>query len=192
VIQEGEVTRLGGKKPIRLDARLLATTNRDLKKMVREGEFREDLFYRLNVLPVHTIPLRERPQDIELLARYFAERTCQENEIPIKSLNPSALERLHRHSWPGNVREMENVVQRSVLLSKGRELSAQDICFDDEIPTASSAFRVGMTLREMEQVLIGKTLELTENNKSKAAHILGITVRTLRNKLSEYRSEEES
>lgn len=189
VIQEGEVTRLGGQKPLSVDVRLLATTNRDLKNMVKEGTFREDLYYRLNVLPIRTLPLRERPQDIPLLAQFFMERTCNDNELGAKKWTSEALERLNNYDWPGNVREMENVVQRSVLLCQGPSIRPDDVLLDSEAGVVRPSFRVGMSLRQMERVLIFKTLEMTGNNRSQAAHILGITVRTLRNKLADYRDE---
>lgn len=193
-IQEGEIERVGGRGTIRVNVRIVATSNRDLRDMVRRGQFREDLFYRLNVLPVRVPPLRERPKDIELLARYFMEMSSHRNGRAVKRIDLEAMTKLLNWSWPGNVRELENVIERAVLLSNGDVLRERDVQIDgdrlanvDQIVQASAAgLTAGMTVAQAEKALILKTLEFTEQNRTKAAQMLGISIRTLRNKLHEY------
>lgn len=188
VIQEGEVERLGGAAPIKINVRILAATNRDLKDMVRRNQFREDLFYRLNAIPLVLPPLRERPKDIEFLSQWFIENSCRENSIPLKSIGAEAFKKLKSWNWPGNVRELKNVIERSVLLSRDTELSPNSILISDyqEIRQEDKV-QAGMTVSEMEKVLILKTLEHTGHNRTQAADLLGISIRTLRNKIREYR-----
>lgn len=195
VIQEGEVERLGAKAPVRINVRLIATTNRDLEEMVRAGQFREDLFYRLNVIPMHVPPLRTRPRDIDLLARFFVEVSAHMNGKPPKKLSDEALAKLREWRWPGNVRELENVIERSVLMSPGDVIRADDILIqarssDAELTQTSiqseQGLTPGMTISEAERRLIMKTLEYTNQNRTRAAQMLGISIRTLRNKLHEY------
>lgn len=188
VLQEGEVERLGGQGPVRVNVRIIATTNRDLSQMVREGHFREDLFYRLNVVPLEVPALRTRPKDIEILARLFLEASCAENSIANKELSETALAKLIDWSWPGNIRELQNVIERSVLLAKGNSMSADEILIENFTPKSNEpALRPGMTVFEAERFLILKTLEATGQNRTKAAQLLGISIRTLRNKINEYR-----
>ncbi|MBX7231948.1 MAG: sigma-54 dependent transcriptional regulator [Bdellovibrionales bacterium] len=189
VLQEGELERLGGQIVTKINVRILATTNRDLRQMVHQGLFREDLYYRLNVVPMYVPPLRERLKDIELLAKLFLEISCVENQLPIKDLNAAALEKLQSWSWPGNIRELQNAVERSVLLCPHKTLSPQDILIDNFKESKKEAITVGMSLEDVEKWLILKTLELTSQNRSKAAQLLGISVRTLRNKMSLYMRE---
>ncbi len=195
VLQEEEVDRLGGRCPIKVNLRVIATTNRDLKAMVLEQRFREDLYYRLNVIPLHIPPLRERPDDIVILANNFAQVAAIMNQRTPSSLSERALNKIQRWSWPGNVRELENVIERAVLLSKSNEITAEDIFIDErkgDVPSnplnlRDRAFPVhGITIAEMEKQLIFKTLEETKQNRTRAAKILGISIRTLRNKLHEY------
>ena len=189
VIQEGEVERLGGTAPVKVNVRLIATTNRSLEKMVKEGGFREDLYYRLNVIPLQVPPLRARPLDLEMLARHFVASSCEENGLPPKILGASALQKLQAGRWPGNVRELQNVIERSVLLTSGQEIQAEHILVSESEaePAAPSPLRPGMTVGEAERLLILKTLEFTAQNRTRAAEMLGISIRTLRNKLNEYR-----
>ncbi len=193
VIQENEIERLGGQGPIKVDVRLIATTNKDLSEMVKQGTFRHDLFYRLNVVPLHVPPLRARPADIELLARHFVEKSCLANDRPAKELSKEAIDKLNTYSWPGNIRELQNVIERSVLLTEGTFLEAKNILINQQVTLVSEEpLKAGMSLREAEYLLIHKTLEFTKRNKSHAARLLGISVRTLRNKLNEYLNAEVS
>ena len=191
VIQEGEIERLGASKPLKVNMRLIATSNRDLKKMVRDGLFREDLYYRLNVIPLHIPALRERPRDVELLAKFFLDVATHMNARAPKTLTPDAIIKLKQWSWPGNVRELENVIERSVLLCSHTPndsvITAQDIHIQDFKPmSVSERFSPGMTVSEVERELILKTLEHTQQNRTQAARLLDISIRTLRNKLHEY------
>jgi transcriptional regulator with PAS, ATPase and Fis domain len=190
VLQEGEVERLGGQAPIKVNVRIIATTNRSLDKMVREGEFREDLYYRLNVIPLQIPSLRARPLDIEALARHFLETSCAENGIPPRFLSTEAMEKLKSCRWPGNVRELQNVIERSVLLSRAQTIAPEQILLaqnESPMAEASAPFSAGMTVSEAERLLIMKTLEFTGQNRTRAAEMLGISIRTLRNKLNEYK-----
>lgn len=189
VLQEGEVERLGGQSPVAVNVRIIATTNRALDKMVKNGEFREDLFYRLNVIPLQVPALRARPLDIELLAKCFVESSCAENGLANKQLSPQALEKLRAYRWPGNVRELQNVVERSVLMASGQEIAAEQILLNETetFGTETEPFKPGMTVGEAERLLILKTLEFTGQNRTRAAEMLGISIRTLRNKLNEYK-----
>ncbi len=193
VIQEGEVERLGAKQPVKVNVRLLATTNRDLQSMVKEGTFREDLYYRLNVIPLRIPSLRDRPKDITLLARFFAEVSGLMNGIKAKTLSEEALTKLHAWTWPGNVRELENVIERSVLLCKEQTIDGEQIFINGfeaglikRVAPEAPAFQPGMTIAEVEKNLILQTLLHTGNNRTRAAQLLGISIRTLRNKLHEY------
>ena len=164
--------------------------------MVRDGEFRQDLFYRLNVIPLEIPPLRERKIDLSSLVHYFLKKVSQENQIEMKSLSSEAMEKLNKWSWPGNVRELQNVIERSCLMSASDCLTAQDIqiesmTFVESNPKDEKFVSTGMTIQEAERRLILKTLESTGANRTQAAKILGISIRTLRNKLNEYKTEGE-
>jgi two-component system response regulator FlrC len=189
VLQEREVDRIGGKDPVRIDVRVIATTNRDLALLVRAGGFREDLYYRLNVIRLHIPPLRQRSGDVLLLADFFCRRYAKAFGKPGTHLSRSALELLSRQTWPGNVRELENAVQRAVALATQENIDLLDLSSsvsktetegEDPVPAA------GMTVREMERQLIQRTLQNTGGNRTHAARILGISLRTLRNKLNEF------
>jgi DNA-binding NtrC family response regulator len=191
VLQEKEVDRIGGKDPVKIDVRIIATTNRDLQSLVREGEFREDLYYRLNVVPLAIPPLRRRQGDIPLLADFFCRRYGKEFGKEGFQCAPDAIAELMRHSWPGNVRELENVIQRALALSSGPLITALDLSLavgtqanPQEGPVG--ALPVGTTMRDMERQLIQRTLDGTGGNRTKAAKMLGISLRTLRNKLNEF------
>jgi two-component system NtrC family response regulator/two-component system response regulator HydG len=189
VLQEGEVDRVGGSVPIPVDVRILASTNRDLKEEIKQGAFREDLFYRLNVVTLSFPPLRERKEDIPLLARHFVARYAEENRKEISGIRQEALELLVRYNWPGNVRELENVIQRAVVLCRGDEIKTSDLPPEVSTPEPREGLglHVGMTTAEAERLLILETLRAYEANRTKAAEVLGISIRTLRNKLNEYR-----
>jgi two-component system response regulator FlrC len=189
VLQEHEVDRVGGTRPIPIDARVIATTNRDLREMVAAGSFRRDLYYRLHVVPLTLPPLRERGCDIDLLVDHFCARFGNGKGIGIDA---EARARLRLHAWPGNVRELEHVIERAVLLARGSVIRVEDLQLEDEPAPApaSDAARclAGRTVHDVERQLIFETLQRTNNNRSHAARMLGISVRTLRNKLAEYRS----
>jgi len=238
VLQEGEIDRVGGKEPQKVDVRVIATTNRNLKAWADSGRFRTDLYYRLNVIPFFLPPLKDRLDDLPLLADHFRRKFARQNNKNVTGLSAAALGRLAAYDWPGNIRELENTVARGVLLASGPEVEPGDLFMDeagfmaalerslpapgaavpslpaDDQPEAGPAFmdpafeasleeslavhsevRFGapdarglMTIEEMERRLIGQALNETEGNRTHAARILGISVRTLRNKLAEYRA----
>lgn len=190
VLQESEVERLGGTAPVKVNVRMVATTNRSLEKMVKAGEFREDLYYRLNVIPLQVPSLRSRPLDIENLSQYFADTSCVTNGLPKVTISDAGLRKLIAYRWPGNVRELQNVIERSVLLAGAQNLEPEKILLPEEENQATEhSFSPGMTVTEAERLLIMKTLEFTGQNRTRAAEMLGISIRTLRNKLNEYRGE---
>lgn len=210
-LQEQEFERVGGTTPIRVDVRVVATTNRELTKAVEEGSFREDLFYRLSVVPILVPPLRERLEDIPLLVNYFARRAAKENGKKIRGIAPETIEMLQRYDWPGNVRELAHDVERAVILSSDEILRPE--AFDrrrfglapgpgalggtrlrnprrggeSEDREGAGHIRVvldSLDLGRAEEILIEKALDRTGNNRTRAAELLGISVRTLRNKLN--------
>lgn len=210
VLQEREVDRVGGKKPLPIDIRVISTTNRDLREMIRAGGFREDLFYRLNVVPARLLPLRERLDDIPHLARAFLAK----RGYPETSLTAPALEQLQSQSWRGNVRELFNVLERAAIIADGAAIEVGHLLIEEEFPACSdvatppaadtskpreefvdadraeasvNCSTAGLSVREMEEQLIFQTLKQANNNRTRAAKILGISVRTLRNKLKVYR-----
>jgi len=211
VLQEEEVDRLGGRAPFKIDVHVLATTNRDLELAVKEGVFRQDLYYRLNVIPLKLPPLRERREDVGLLVDFFVRKYAAQYGKPVKKPSAAVWERFADYGWPGNVREMENLIERAMLLSQGQELELWDFWDDVEPPAkiesaavvspasghsavaaanTSAAMEIGtQTLREVERQMILQALQANDNNRTHAAEILGISVRTLRNKLHEYRSQ---
>ncbi|MBR7618934.1 sigma-54-dependent Fis family transcriptional regulator [Phenylobacterium sp. 20VBR1] len=203
-IQEREIDRVGGSKPVKVDIRILATSNRDLVQAVKDHTFREDLLYRLNVVNLRLPALRERPGDVVALAEFFVKKYAAANGVAERPLSGEAKRRLAGHRWPGNVRELENAMHRAVLLAIGPEIDEAAIRLPDGQPLAApdpgsrtayaaataaeSATRnfVGQTVATMEQQLIIDTLEHCLGNRTHAANILGISIRTLRNKLKEY------
>ncbi len=201
--QEREIDRVGGSKPVKVNIRILATSNRDLAAAVKDGSFREDLLYRLNVVNLRLPPLRERPGDIAALCDHFLKKYAKANGMPERPLAAEARRRLAAHRWPGNVRELENAMHRAVLLSTGPEIEEFAIRLPDGQPLspapdvavargasmaaeAVSRTLVGQTVAEVEQQLILDTLSHCSGNRTHAATILGISIRTLRNKLKEY------
>ncbi len=206
-IQERLIDRVGGTKPIPVNIRIIATSNRNLEEAVKEGTFREDLFFRLNVVNLKIPPLRERPADISVLADYFVEKYAKSNGLGNKYLSKEAHEELRKAYWRGNVRELENTLHRAVLLSNGEEIKPDDIRMPDgsglsdnlrpdsiasqAAQTAQSITNmlVGRTVADVEQDLILETLNHCLGNRTHAANILGISIRTLRNKLNQYSKE---
>jgi two-component system response regulator AtoC len=187
-IQEMEFERVGGTKPVRVNLRFLATSNRNMQEAIEAKIFREDLFYRLNVVPIQIPPLRERKEDILPLAQFFLEKFCQENHKPMKRLGHSAQEKLLNYPWPGNIRELANIIERTVVLDFDASIEAEHLYLDSTTTAPKEPVR-GMTLHEMEKKLILETLEANHQNRTKTAALLGISVRTLRNKLHEYGNE---
>ncbi len=185
VLQEREVDRIGGREPVRIDVRVIATTNRDLAQLVQSGRFREDLYYRLNVVRLCIPPLRKRKADIPLLVDFFCRRYAGEFGRPDVRFSREAVERLASHDWPGNVRELENAVQRAVAICPGTEIAPADLSLAESAGPGEAAIAPGTTVREMERQLICSTLEKTGGNRTQAARLLGISLRTLRNKLNE-------
>jgi DNA-binding NtrC family response regulator len=229
-LQEREVDRVGGKDPISIDVRVLATTNRNLEETVREGKFRADLYYRLNVIPLTLPPLRERKTDIKVLTEYFMRQFLGDNA---PRLSDEVVQALLNHPWPGNIRELQNAVQRAAILAAGSAPRQSDFLLSmnpsdqlsmlrEELPCSSSSspssgmtspprladaietirecapaagvdgslvIRSGTTVQDMEKALILETLRANDNNRTEAAKLLGISIRTLRNKLHEYRQE---
>lgn len=189
VLQERVFERVGSSVPIEVDVRIIATSNRHLKEEIRQKRFREDLYYRLNVINIHLVPLRERLEDIPLLVNHFIQKYNEENRKEVEAVDESVLRLFMKYHWPGNVRELENYIERAVVTNSAKILKMTDFPADlalgklaDEIPQ----FGAGMTLAEGEKFLILKTLERFEGNKTKAAEALNITPRTIRNKLAEY------
>lgn len=192
-LQEREFERVGGTTPIQVDTRIVCTTNRDLEEAVEKGLLREDLFFRLNVIPIALPPLRERKEDIPALMEFFLKRFAQENNRPITGFAPEARELFLDYDWPGNVRELQNAIERAVVLSSERVLEPHHFNLNHSrshrTDENSVVVRIGTTVGDMEKELILRTLERHNQNRTHAASILGISVRTLRNKLKEYSRE---
>lgn len=196
-IQEKQIDRVGGSKPVKLNLRILATTNRDLKKEVEQNRFREDLYFRLNVIHLQLPALRQRKEDVLLFAEHFVKKYANANGMTPLPLSPRALERLSAYHWPGNVRELENTMHRAVLLASGKAIEDEAIVLSEEAEAAPPGIADGIKEMAM-QSLVGRSLEAVERelilgtlshclgNRTHAANILGISIRTLRNKLKEY------
>ena len=206
-IQEREIDRVGGSKPVKVNIRILATSNRDLEAEVRRGTFREDLYFRLNVISLHLPSLKERLDDIPPLADYFIEKYSKANGMPTRKITPDAIAKLQSHTWPGNVRELENIVHRAVLMAQGNVIDANAILLPvrKDAPAAAASpvaspapaaaqpapatkrnDLVGRTVGDVERELILDTLNHCLGNRTQAAQVLGISIRTLRNKLNQY------
>jgi len=194
VLQEREITKIGGSDEIAIDVRIVCSTNRNLQEEVKKGSFREDLYYRLNVIPLEVPPLRDRMSDIEALAHHFVGKYNKENGFTVSGIGPEAMARLKSHGWPGNVRELENVIQRAVVFAKAGEISVAHLHLDGAQRTApaesASGLLPGMSVAEAERILIIKTLEACGDNRTRAAEMLNISIRTLRNKLHEYKLQD--
>ncbi len=190
VLQDREFERLGGTKTLKVDVRLIAATNRDLRAAIEEGAFREDLYYRLNVVAIDIPPLRDHKEDIPALATFFLEKFARESNQPVRKLKPEALRKLIDYHWPGNVRELENIITRAATLAAGDSLDASDIHFDSESParraaaTAAPVLPPGMTLEKWEDEIIREALRRSNGNKSQAARALGLSRNALRYRLS--------
>ncbi len=222
-LQEGEIDRVGGTETVKVDVRVIATTNRNLEDWVKEGKFRQDLYFRLNVIPLRLPALRERGDDIIELASFFLDMYTKEYALPKAKFSQEAIAWLKKYDWPGNVRELQNLMERAVLLAVGKDIVPAHFLLDpdnwplfeedeenqaeskteteqeeNEIPASSSMPAPSanthefsgalMPLHEVERLMIKKGLEVTQGNRTQAAELLGISVRTLRNKLNEYKS----
>ncbi len=204
-IQEKEIDRLGGNQPIKVDVRIIATSNRNMEEEVRNKRFREDLFYRLNVMSIRLPSLRERPADIKALVEHFVEKFSEANGVPVRPVAPATMQVLQGHGWRGNVRELENTMHRAVLMAQGNEIGPDAVILSGQSLSPhesgmSTAARVGAvananyvpgalvgkTVADVERDLIIETLSHCLGNRTHAANILGISIRTLRNKLKEY------
>lgn len=192
-VQERVIDRVGGSIPIKVNIRIIATSNRDLLEAVKNNEFREDLYFRLNVVNIHLPALRERPLDVIPLSSYFIKKYADLNRLPMRELTKDALKRLTSYSWRGNVRELENTIHRAMLLSQGEKIEVEDLfglpeVVEEEQSTQPlvEAMLIGRTVSEVEKELILGTLTHCLGNRTHAANILGISIRTLRNKLREY------
>ncbi len=190
ILQEREFERLGGNKTKHIDVRVLAATNVDLRAALEQGTFREDLYYRLNVLPIDIPPLRERKEDIPFLAGHFIKKYAKDVDGRVDSISEAAVQKLVQYHWPGNVRELENVMERSMVLSPGPVLDAEDIRLDsaprrNQAAADTQFLPDGMTLDEFEQSIIREALQRANGNKSQAARLLGLTRNALRYRLSQ-------
>lgn len=194
-LQQREFERVGGNKTIEVDVRIIAATNRDLEEAVREGRFREDLYYRLNVINIQIPPLRARRDDIPLLVNHFAAMYADQNHKQIERVTPDAMDRLRNYEWPGNVRELENVVERAVVLATGTEIGVEQLPRDfGDAPFATSTdIRIpGSTLDDIEKYAIIETYESTGGSTSETAEILDVSVRKIQYKLKEFRKDWEN
>ena len=195
VLQEHEIDKVGGRTSIPVDVRVVATTNRDIKKRIRENQFREDLYYRLNVIPLKLIPLRDRVDDIQTLAEHFIEKHSKGLNKNISNIANETVELLKKYRWPGNVRELENIIERATLICQENTLLPSHLFFDEEeiqIEKTQPLAKFRGTIYDMEKELIAQTLEEVNGNKTKAADSLGISIRTLRNKLASYKNPVEN
>ena len=213
-IQEREITRVGSNKPVKVDVRILATSNRDMEIAVKEGQFREDLYFRLNVVNIPLPALRERPADIGKLAQFFADKYADANSMPQKTLSKAAIDKMLAYGWKGNIRELENTMHRAILMSMEDEIEADAVHIQGavaaaSVPVAETAAvsdeaqnvasvvsnpgavesMVGRSIADVERDMIVNTLEHCLGNRTHAANILGISIRTLRNKLNQYKEE---
>jgi DNA-binding NtrC family response regulator len=196
VLQEREFERVGGNRSIKVDVRVIATTNRNLQESVEKKEFREDLFFRLNVVPIVVAPLRNRMGDVQLLAEQFRQRYARKHGVEVLGISQACMSALKRHSWPGNVRELQNVIERAVILcSEGGVLEPAHLGLTEKpataggMPPSTSASGAFLTMAEMEKCHVLAALERSKGNRTQAAKMLDISIRTLRNKLHEYKVE---
>ena len=189
VLQEKEFETVGGTKTISVDVRIIAATHKKLEVEVKAGRFREDLFYRLNVVPITIPSLRNKKEDIPLLAEHFLKMYTEKNNTDIKTIDPRVMDALVRYPWPGNVRELENIVERMVIMSRGDRILFEDLPPDFKTlqnGEEEGSNLIGSSLKEIEREVILKTLEQTKGNRTRAALVLGVTRKTLQNKIKEY------
>jgi DNA-binding NtrC family response regulator len=206
-IQEREITRIGSNDAVKVDVRLIATSNRDLEAYVKSGGFREDLYFRLNVVNLRLPSLRERPNDIGPLAQFFADKFAEQNGMPKKKIAAATLDQMRKAPWKGNIRELENTMHRAILMSMENEIEPAALGYGDQPASAPAPTKnpdepaanvknpgaveslIGRTIAEVERDMILNTLDYCLGNRTHAANILGISIRTLRNKLNEYKNQ---
>lgn len=192
-LQESEIERLGGSGPVKIDTRIIATTNRDIAKTVTEGDFRQDLFYRLYVIHLEIPPLRERRKDIEVLTRHFLKSFSVQFKGQPASITADAMQKLVKYPWPGNVRELQNVIQRAVLMSNTNTITADEFVLENKKVDNNLEWvrhlPIGRKMREVETQFIIETLKNHNGNRTHSAKTLGISLRTLRNKINEFTIE---
>lgn len=189
-IQEKIIDRVGGTIPVKINIRIVATSNRNMLEAIQKGDFREDLYYRLNVVNIALPSLKDRPKDIKPLAEHFLKKYAQLNQIPLKTLDSFAIEVMESHPWKGNVRELENLMHRAILLANDVIYPSDIFGYEYKKPVTTQNLYIGRSLEDVEQELILSTLDHCLGNKNTAAQILGISIRTLRNKLKEYEDKE--
>ena len=191
VVQEQEFERVGAAKPVPVDVRIVSTSNRDMKLAIKNGAFREDLYYRLNVIPIYLPPLRERTEDILPLAEYFLKEVCQKNQTAQKMFTERAKKKLLVCKWPGNIRQLRNVIEYSVIMNDADEIEGDHLFFEEpqNFEENHDLSTIGLSLKEVEKRHIFATLKACHDNRTHAAEKLGISVRTLRNKLKAYLSK---
>jgi len=192
VLQEKKFERVGGEETLDVDVRIISATNKDLKEAITQGSFREDLYYRLNVVNIHIPPLRDRKEDIPLLAATFVKEFAQENEKQVDGIDPKARSLLYNYSWPGNVRELRNCLESAVVMSKGSVIATEDLPPSIVIDSESNHVRIqlGATMQDAEKEIIRANLAAQNGNKSRTAEILGIGRKTLHRKIAEYQLED--
>ncbi len=183
VVQEQELERVGGTEAIHVDVRLVSTSNREMQEAIQEKTFRADLYYRLNVVPIYLPPLRERKEDILPLANHFLVEVCQRDQIPLKAFSKKAEEKLLSYSWPGNIRELRNVIEHGVVMDYSNIIEEEHLLID--LKRSEEALPI-VTIKELEKKHILRMLDHFDGNRTQAAKALGISIRTLRNKLNEY------
>jgi two-component system NtrC family response regulator len=186
VIQEKDIRRVGGDRRIAVDIRIVAASNRDVRRLVGEGAFRDDLYYRLSVVPIHLPPLRERGEDIPLLSDRFLKEFCARHDRPPKRIAPAAMRALAGHAWPGNIRQLRNVLEQLVVCVSGDEIALPDLPSEVRAPAAACSPRLRDVVGRAEHEAILDALQQAGNRREKAAEILGVSVRTLRYKLRRY------
>jgi len=187
VIQEREIRRLGGAENIKVDVRVISATNKNLADEIKKGKFREDLFFRLNIVEIHLPPLRDRTEDIPGLAKYFMKKSCESHGRNVNGIDSDAMARLLRHPWYGNVRELQNVIERAVVLSRNAELAVEDLQLQQY--SEEELLQSGQTLEEFERKLVEKTLAETGGNRTRAAEKLGVSLRWLQYRIKEWSSD---
>jgi Nif-specific regulatory protein len=183
-LQEHEVLPVGAQYPVKIDTRIVAATNKNLNEQVKKGNFREDLYYRLHVISVLVPPLRERISDIPLLVHFFLEKYNKRLKKEISGFSAQAMEKLMRYNWPGNVRELENTIERAIVLSTSRQIEAEEIVVQGLEP--QNVIMPGMTLEEVSKILLKKSLDTFEWNKTKAAEVMGVSLRWIHYKLKQW------